>query len=386
MDCPKCGKSDKVSRAGILRGRQRFFCKACVYYFTEQGGEGEKAGRKLRHQTTIVDIARELGIAPSTVSRALHGHPDVNEETRGLILKTANALNYQPNRLAYNLVKSRTNLIGIIVPEFHNQFFPDVIRGAQEIVTAAGYNLMIMQSDESYAVEVANAEIMLESRVEGVLCSLAQETNNFDHIEVFDKRGIPLVLFNRVVPEMTVPKVVVDDFGGSFRMVEHLILQGYRKIAHLGGPLNLLVSRERLRGYRAALEKYGLPIDEELIVHSNLSAQKSRIYGQYLLDLQPGPDAIFALNDPIAIELLLLAKERGIAVPERLGIAGFSDDRVSRFIEPGLTTMKQPTFEMGRVAARLLMELVTETPREVPLQTVLETDLVVRGSSGRKEG
>ncbi len=384
MECSKCKQSGEVVKAGFLRGRQRFYCKDCKFYFTEDGLQKTTSGRQGRHQTTIVDIARELGIAPSTVSRALHGHPDVNEDTRAVILKTATALNYQPNRLAYNLVKSRTNLIGIIVPEFHNQFFPDVIRGAQEIVTEAGYNLMIMQSNESYTTEVANAGIMLESRVEGVLCSVAQETNNFDHLEVFYGKGVPMVLFNRVVQEIPVAKVVANDFEGSFRLVEHLIREGYRRIAHLGGPPNLLVSRERLRGYAAALEKYGLGIDKDLIVSSDLSAKASRIYGQYLLDRDDRPDAIFALNDPIAIELMLLAKERGISVPQQLGIAGFSDDRVSRFIEPGLTTMKQPTVEMGRVAARLLMDLVTNPLREVALETVLSTELVIRGSSLRQ--
>ncbi len=368
-------------KAGFLRGRQRFHCKDCGVYFTDESLLKSNPGRKKRHQTTIIDIARELGIAPSTVSRALHGHQDVNEDTRAVILKTAAGLNYQPNRLAYNLVKSSTNLIGIIVPEFHNQFFPDVIRGAQEVVTRAGYNLMIMQSDESYSAEVANTCTMVESRVEGILCSLAQETNNFAHLEGLQDKGIPLVLFNRVANDIHVPKVVVNDFEGAFTVVEHLVLQGYRRIAHLGGPSNLLVSRERLQGYMAALEKYGLYPDAELIIAGDLSPQKGRIYGQYLLDRENPPDAIFAVNDPIAIELMLLAKERGISIPDQLGIAGFSDDRISRFIEPGLTTMKQPTFEMGRVAAGLLIELVTESAREVPLQTVLTTNLIVRGSS-----
>lgn len=381
MECSKCRKSDELVKAGILRGKQRYHCKACGFHFIENAGMETGAKRQARRQTTIVDIARELGIAPSTVSRALHGHPDVNEETRSLIMKTAVALNYQPNRLAYNLVKSRTNLVGIIVPELSNHFFPDVIRGAQEVVANAGYNLMIMQSSESYAAEVSNAEIMLEGRVEGVLCSFAQETNNFDHLEVFNKRGIPLVLFNRVIPEMPVPRVVVNDFESAFRVVEHLVLQGYRRIAHLGGPLNLLISQERLRGYIAALHQYGCKVDRELIVHGDFSATKSRIYGQYLLNRENPPDAIFAVNDPIAIELMLLARERGIIIPDQLGIAGFSDDRVSKFIEPGLTTMKQPTFEMGRVAAGLLMELVTGSASEVPRQTVLTTDLIVRGSS-----
>lgn len=381
--CAKCGLDGEVVRSGILRGKQRYYCKRCGFNFTVAAGDERKPRGRVRHQTTIVDVARTLGIAPSTVSRALHGHPDVNEATRSLVIKTASDLSYQPNRLAYNLAKSRTNLVGIIVPEFHNQFFPDVIRGAQEVVTEAGYNLMIMQSNERYAVEVANSEIMLESRVEGLLCSLAQETNNFDHLETFSKRGIPLVLFNRVAPQITVPKVVVDDFEGSFVVVEHLIKQGFKRIAHLGGPLNLLVSRERLRGYSAALQKYGISLDPELIVHSELSSSSCRVYCHYLLDRKERPDAIFALNDPMAIELMLNARERGLAIPDDLGVVGFSDDRVSAFIEPGLTTMRQPTVEMGRKAAQILMNLVNNGPEDATLETVLKTELIVRGSSGK---
>jgi LacI family transcriptional regulator/LacI family repressor for deo operon, udp, cdd, tsx, nupC, and nupG len=182
---------------------------------------------------------------------------------------------------------------------------------------------------------------------------------------------------------MQVPKVVVDDFEGAFRIVEHLIQQGYRRIAHLGGPLHLLVSQERLRGYVAALQKYDLPVEEELIVHSDLSMVSSRVYGNYFLDRDNRPDAIFALNDPMAIELILLAKELGIRVPDELGIAGFSNDRVSRYIDPALTTMAQPTYEMGRVAAQQLLDLMQQSSENVSTQTVLKTSLVVRRSSLR---
>ncbi len=381
IQCLKCGEVAHILKAGLIRGKQRYFCKSCNWHFTIPDPDAVDRRRKINRQTTIVDIARELGIASSTVSRALHAHPDINAETRRIILETAARMDYQPNKLAYNLAKSQTNLIGIIVPEFNNQFFPNVIIGAHDAVTQAGYSLMIMQSNESYATEVANARAMLENRVDGILLSLAQETNNYDHLVLFEKRGIPLVLFNRVTEGLTVPHVVVNDFEASFLVVEHLIQNGYERIAHLGGPLNLLVSRERLRGYKAALRKYGMPVEESYIIHGDLTPHKVRIYGQYLLDQEKRPDAIFALNDPMAIELLLIAREKGIRVPQELGIVGFSDDKVSRFIEPGLTTIRQPTVEMGRVAARILLDLVGNPEVEVPAHTVLSTELVVRASS-----
>jgi len=281
-------------------------------------------------------------------------------------------------------VKSRTNTIGMIVPEFTNSFFPNVIIGAHEVLTEAGYNLTIMQSNESYAVEVSNTKAMLANRIDGLLISLTQETNNYDHLKVFEKRGIPLVLFNRVCDQVDAPKVVVNDFDASFSAVEHLIQNGYERIAHLGGPLNLQVSRERLRGYRAAMEKYGKTIEENMVIQGMFSQQKARIYGKYLLDLENRPDAIFAVNDSSAIEIMLMALEKGIKIPDELGVVGFSDNPESAYIGPGLTTIRQPTAEIGKTTAKWILRLVeSEEDVKLPNETVLKTELVVRGSSKR---
>jgi DNA-binding LacI/PurR family transcriptional regulator len=268
IKCVKCEQVDSIMKAGYVRGRQRYLCKSCNYYFTHSEKDASVASlyKRKRHQTTIIDIARSLGVSNSTVSRALHDHADISPETRQAVLEKASQLDYQPNQLAYNLVKSQTNTIGLIVPEFHNPFFPNVIIGAHEVLTQAGYNLTIMQSNESYQVEVSNAKAMLANRIDGLIISLTQETNNFEHLNVFAKRGIPLILFNRVCEQVDVPKVVVNDFEASFQAVEHLILNGYERIAHLGGPLSLLVSRERLRGYRAAMEKHGKTIEDHMII------------------------------------------------------------------------------------------------------------------------
>ncbi|GGB97872.1 LacI family transcriptional regulator [Dyadobacter sediminis] len=372
-------------KAGYVRNKQRYVCKDCNYFFTLANPESPVPGKKARrHQTTIIDIARSIGVSNSTVSRALHGHADISPETRQAVLNMASQMDYQPNQLAYNLVKSRTNTIGMIVPEFHNPFFPNVIIGAHHVLTEAGYNLTIMQSNESYPVEVSNTKAMLANRIDGLLISLTQETNNFDHLKVFEKRGIPLILFNRVCDHVEVPKVVVNDFDASFSAVEHLILNGYERIAHLGGPLTLLVSRERLRGYRAAMEKHGKSIEENMIIQGMFSQQKARIYGKYLLELENRPDAIFAVNDSAAIEIMLLAMEKGIRIPEELGVVGFSDNPESAYIGPGLTTVRQPTLEMGTTTAEWILQMVdSETEIAMPTQKILKTELVVRGSSNR---
>ena len=385
VGCPKCADVGSIMKAGYVRNKQRYVCKSCNYFFTlSDPDQVVKRQKNRRHQTTIIDIAKSIGVSNSTVSRALHGHADISPETRQAVLDVAAQMDYQPNQLAYNLVKSKTNTVGMIVPEFHNPFFPNVIIGAHDVLTEAGYNLTIMQSNESYQVEVLNAKAMLANRIDGLLISLTQETNNFDHLKVFEKRGIPLILFNRVCDDVEAPKVVVNDFEASFIAVEHLILNGYERIAHLGGPLNLRVSRERLRGYRAALEKYGKSVEENMVIQGMLSQQKARIYGKYLLELENRPDAIFAVNDSAAIEIMLMAMEKGIKIPEELGVVGFSDNPESAYIGPGLTTVRQPTLEMGKMTARSILQLIDgEEDFHLPNETILKTELIVRGSSMR---
>jgi DNA-binding LacI/PurR family transcriptional regulator len=385
IECPKCVQVGTIMKAGYVRNKQRYVCKACNYFFTIAASEElHKRQKSRRHQTTIIDIAKSVGVSNSTVSRALHGHSDISPETRQAVLDMAAQLDYQPNQLAYNLVKSRTNTIGMIVPEFHNRFFPNVIMGAHQVLTAEGYNLTIMQSNESFAVEVANTKAMLANRIDGLLISLTQETNSFEHLQVFEKRGIPLVLFNRVCDDVRAPKVVVNDFEAAFMAVEHLIENGYERIAHLGGPLNLLVSRERMNGYHAAMEKYGKPVEEELVIQGMLSQQKARIYGKYLLDLENRPDAIFAVNDSAAIEIMLMAREMGIRIPDELGVVGFSDNPESAYIGPGLTTVRQPTIEIGETTARWVLQMIdSEEELSMPQERILKTELIVRGSSNR---
>jgi len=368
-------------KAGFIRGKQRFRCKDCSYYFTLPTAH-PKNERRGRHQTTIIDIAQELGVSNSTVSRALHDHPDINLDTKKAILAKAQELDYQPNQLAHNLVKSRTNTVGIVVPEFLTQFFPNIIVGAQRVLRQAGYNLMIMQSGESYENEVANTRTLLANRVDGLIVSMSHETNNYDHFLAFEKRNIPIVYFNRVIEGLGTHKVVANDYQGAFLAVEHLIQNGYRRIAHLGGPPNLLISKERKRGYLEALTKYDLPLLPELVINGDFTSQKAAIYARHLLDLPEPPDAIFAVNDPTAIEILTLAKAKGIRIPEELGVVGFSDDPIAAHIGKALTTVKQPTDQIGEAAAVMILGIMRgEELAFAPETMVLETELVVRGSS-----
>lgn len=383
--CTKCNHVHAITRSGIVRGKQRYYCKDCKSYFTLPAIElAPLHENSKRHMATIVDIAKALNISKSTVSRALHEHSDINRQTREAVLKMAQQLDYQPNLLAKSLVKSKSNTIGIIVPEFLTYFFPTVIIGAQEVAANAGYNVVICQSQESFKTEVANANVLLSSRVDGVLISMTRETKKFEHFKTFERHGIPVVFFNRVCEEMNTSKVLVNDYEGAFKAVEHLIQSGYKNIAHIGGPSILRLSNNRLMGYKDALKKYRLPVKKNMIVHSDLSKEAAWECSEKLLTQKSKPDAVFCVNDPTAIQLMLFAKKKGIRIPHELGVVGFSNDPMASVIEPALTTVEQPVAEMGRVAMHILLERIRKGMNNfAPVHQALETSLIVRQSSVR---
>lgn len=335
-----------------------------------------------KHQTTIFDIARELNISKSTVSRALTGHPNVNENTKKLVLELAEKMDYQRNMLAISLITNKSNTIGIMVPEFKSSYFPKVVVAAQKEAALNGYNIIVSQSNESYETEVANSKVMLASQVDGLIISITKETLNYDHLKVFQRKGIPIVFFNRVCEEMIVPKVIVNDYEGAFKAVEHLILSGKKRIAHLSGPSSLSISKKRLNGYLDALKKYSIPVDDELIISYDLSINKVKIYIEHLLRLPHPPDAIFAINDPTAIEAIQIIKQQKLRIPEDIAIIGFSDDYASALIEPSLSTVSQPIEEIGKVATALLLDQINRDVKDWKAVTkVLDTQLIVRNST-----
>ncbi|WP_316831544.1 LacI family DNA-binding transcriptional regulator [Pedobacter aquatilis] len=334
------------------------------------------------NQVTIVDIANELSMSKSTVSRALTGHPNVKPETRAKVMELAEKLDYQRNMLSISLITNKTKTIGIVLPEFITSFFPQVVVGAQEEAARQGYSVLVSQCNESYETEVANSKVMLANRVDGVMVSLTKETLNYDHWKAFIRKKIPVVFFNRVCEEMMVPKVVVNDYDAAFKAVEHLIKIGKKRIAHLAGPGQLVISRKRMNGYRDALKKYNIPVDEELIIEYDLNLSKVKMYVKHLLGMENPPDALFAVNDPTAIEAIQIIKQLGKRIPDDIAIVGFSDNYGSSFIEPSLTTIAQPVREIGKTAMELLLGLMDKDISEwKPLIRTLDADLVVRNST-----
>jgi Transcriptional regulators len=329
-------------------------------------------------KTTIKEIASALGLSIATVSRALNGSYEIHPETKEKILAKARELHYKPNIQARNLLKRRNNMIGVVVPEFITFFFPEIIIGIQEVVNKHGYQVLICQSNESSFLERKNVEMLEDSMVEGLIVSVTKDSKNLDLYERLIQDRMPMVFVNRVLPQLSANQVVIDDRRWAFQMVEHLIKCGYKRIAHLAGNPDLSVTKERLQGYLDALTAYGIPVQEQLIMHVGIQQDRAKSGIDYLLVLKERPDAIFAVNDPIAVGCMLELRKRGLRVPEDLAVAGFSESPIGKIME--LTSVSQPTFEIGKIAAEMLLKQIENY--DLPVETiVLEAKLNIRNST-----
>ncbi|HAK76919.1 MAG TPA: LacI family transcriptional regulator [Runella sp.] len=380
-ECKQCQSASEVVKAGFLRGRQRFYCKTCQVHFTMELPAASP--QKTVRQTTIIDIAKSLGVAPSTVSRALNGSTDINSLTRQEILRVANEMDYRPNLLAQSLHRGETHTIGVVIPNIERPFFAGVLAGIQNVATEAGYRVMICQSNESHSTETLNVQALIASRVDGLLISHSKETTSFEHIRLQLKKGLPIVHFDRVCNEVETDKVVQEDFEGSFALVEHLIQQGCRRIAVCAGPPQLLISQTRLEGYKAALRHYGLPLDDTLIYHTEFKQSESLTALNHWLSLPEPPDGIFAVHYGNAIELLVELKRRKIQIPTEIAVVGFGDELIAELIEPSLTVFHLFPFEMGETAASLLIDNIIHRDTFSPVTKKMRGELRIRQSSMR---
>lgn len=334
-------------------------------------------------EATIRDIAIKLNISISTVSRALRGVADVNPATKKAVEEMAKRLNYEPNRVAQSLRIKRTNTLGIIVPEIALHFFSSAISGIQEEASRHGYSIMICQSLESYETEKQNVHMLASNRVDGMLISMSSQTDDFGHIQQLINKDIPVVLFDRVNDMLPVSKVVVDDHDGAFKAVDHLAKTGCQRIAYIGGPTSFFISNQRKKGYLDALQQNGRDINEDLIVHCRELHDDPALQVKRLLDLPADqrPDAFFCFNDPIAVTTLQILKSRMIRIPDDVSVIGFTNEPVSAFIEPSLTTVSQPSHAMGRKAIELFIEQRQDPEHFEPVTAIMKTELIVRHST-----
>lgn len=333
-------------------------------------------------RATITDIAKELGVSASTVSRALRDHPDISEATKEKVRGTAERLDYFPDSLARGFKNQRTNTIGVIVPEIQHHFFSSAISGIEELAYDAGYTLMVCQSNEDCEREKLNLRALVSNRVAGLLVSLSQSTTDISHFDILKKRKIPVVFFDRTHKDITDSQVIVDDYKGAYELVTHLVKRGYKRIAHIAGPGNILIGRERERGYLDALTDNGMKVDDKLIVRGGYRKRDGSRGIQKLLELADRPDAVFAVNDPVALGAFVVLKERGIKIPGEIALAGFSNNPLSSLIDPPLTTVDQASCQIGRSAVELLLEQIEKGSNNIsPVVKVEKTRLIVRKST-----
>jgi DNA-binding LacI/PurR family transcriptional regulator len=330
-------------------------------------------------QITVKDIALRLNLHHTTVSKALRNHPDISRETKNLILSVAKEMDYHPNSLAKSLRNRRSMNLGVVVPTIRNDFFSTLISGIENVAYREGYNIIVSQSNEDFEREKLIVNGMVSNLVAGLLISVSQTTRSCGHLEIFQKRKIPLVCFDRVCENFAASRVVVDDFAGAFEAVEHLVSTGRKKIAHFSGFASTLIGRKRRRGYEAALEKHGLPVRPEWVLEGGFQEEDGMRAFARLGDL---PEAVFTVNDPVAIGAYQEIKKRGLRIPQDLAVAGFGDNILSSYLDPPLTTVKQSPHEIGRISAEILLDQIRNPESSAGVrEEIVKTELVVRNST-----
>jgi LacI family transcriptional regulator len=329
---------------------------------------------------TQAQIAEKLHISTVTVSKALRNHPDISHETIHRVKKLADELGYTPDLIARALSSRRSNIIGVVLPEIDHTFFATAMKGIYSVAKENHFQIVLTVSQEDDQREIENLHALIAMRVDGILISISQKTQNFDVFNLIKTKKIPLVFFDRTIPDPSFGSVVVDDRLGAAHAVEYAIRQGYTRIAHLAGPPHITIAMERCAGYTEALKANGISLKKEWIIPCGFSEEDGYKGFKELANHGDLPEVVFAANDPIAIGAYDAAKEMGLRIPENIGIIGFSDNIICRYLSPPLTTVLQPAADIGRTAFQLLFEAIQKPDKYQPRQMIVQTQLVVRGS------
>lgn len=357
-----------------------FFISEKVFFFGSQALINMSEYREI----TIYDIAKHLNISAATVSRGLKNNPMISKNTRKKIVEAARQLGYQSNTFASSLRSRQTHTLGVLVPRLNSHFMSSVLAGMEKAANRNGYNLIIAQSLEDVEKEKANAATMFNKRVDGLLISLAYNTQDINHLEPFFNRKIPVVFFDRVYAHDNSTSIVIDNYGAAYNVTKHLIEQGCKRIMHLGGNVLRNVYKDRLEGYRQALKDHGLPCSDKLYLTSTLSEDDGTEAARYILKLPPKerPDGVFSANDTAAIYCMIGLKAAGLRIPEDVAFAGFNNDPISKVIEPNLTTVDYSGNIIGETAiTNLVNHLKGISNLYMTNNITLRSDLIVRASS-----
>ena len=336
---------------------------------------------------TIKDIAKELNLSTSTVSRALRDSYEISPETKRIVLACAERLDYSPNPIALSLKEKRSHSIGVIVCEIANSFFGQIINGIEAIAHTNGYNVIITQSHESYERELSDLAFLASRSVDGLLISVSMETENMDHLKKLHNRGLPIVLFDRITDELNTHLVIGDNFKGAYDATTHLLDNGYSNIVCMANAEHLSITKERIEGYKKALEDRGITFHDYSIRYCAQGGQDHKEVNDYvteLLKMKQRPDAFIGLSDKITTGILKSLNKKGISVPDDVGLVGFSNSELTEMLNPSLTIIRQPAFEMGELAAKLLLQIIeSKRPPSEFTKQVLPTQLIIRESSVR---
>ena len=336
----------------------------------------------MEKQTTIKDIALALHLSTSTVSRALRGASDIKAETKAAIKAYAEELDYQPNRLALSLLNRQTHTIGVIIPNL-DYVLSTMVKGIDEVALEAGYTVMVCQSDESFGREIVNTKRLLESLVDGFIVSVSSETKVYEHIKKIQSKKIPLVVFDRVSNNINAPKVRLDNVEGGRQATQHLIDQGYKKIAILAGPENLNISNKRMDGYLQTLKLNGIKADKNLIIYCDFNQQYAYEATKELLAMKRRPDAIFTISDRMAIGAMLAIKEKGLKMPDDIGLVGFNNEPVTSLVTPSISSVEMYAAEIGKATAKLFLEMLHSNADMSKEEIIIKPKLFIRDSSQR---
>nr|WP_315199623.1 LacI family DNA-binding transcriptional regulator [uncultured Flavobacterium sp.] len=339
----------------------------------------------MKRKITLKQIAKELDVSISTVSKSLRNSPEIGEETRLKVQAFAKFYHYKPNNIALSLKNRKTKTIGIIIPEIVHHFFSTVINGIEQIANENGYSVVICLSDDSFDKEVLNMELLANGSIDGFIMSLSKETQfkgDFHHITEVINQGMPVVMFDRVTNEVLCDKVIIDDKQAAYEAVQSLIDKGRKKIALVTTVDYVSVGKLRTDGYVKALLDNGLPFDENLIIKIEDIDTCEIIIGKLLED--EAIDAVFAVNEIFAVTCIKTANKIGLNVPNDLAVIAFTDGMISKYSTPTITTVSQSGVKMGNRAAKIIidrLESEDESEEENYITEVIETYLVEREST-----
>jgi len=334
-------------------------------------------------EVTIYDVAKVLNVSPSTVSRGLKNHPHIRKETKKTIIAMAKEMGYQQNKFASNLRQKHTNTIGVVVPKLDSYFMATVISGIEKITAQNGYGLIISQSQESWKKEISCISTLFNSRVDGLLVSLAFDTKNLEHFNILLNKDIPVVFFDRVTDCNGCISIVIDNYKAGYEATSHLIEQGCKRIVHIGGNLLRNVYSERFRGYKQALTDNKIEFEQNLVVICDMSGRASTDAAKKILKMLPRPDGIFTSNDTTAVAAMVELERAGVIIPDEIAVVGFNNDPISQVIRPNLTTVDYPARQVGEIAATSLINKLKNSESANFSTIILKHDLICRQSSLR---